>query len=237
MAATDISSAPPATPPAPRPRRRWATRISSGHVITLVAALLAAIANFAVLRGDGAEIGVLVASRDIAVGTAITDAHVRVSPVASGSEVVGRLLTGDDLARLEGRVAAVAIPAGSPLRSSDVADPAAAESGQRRMSIPLDRERAVGGDIQPEDRVDVIQVVDGQATYLVSGARVLAVSDESATAIGSMGGFHVTIAVDADTALCLASAIDSGSLTVVLSTGQDPVPTAPCSSAVPGGGS
>ncbi|MDX1659739.1 MAG: hypothetical protein R3343_13030, partial [Nitriliruptorales bacterium] len=142
-------------------------------------------------------------------------------------------VTREELAELDGMVAAVTIPAGAPLRDSDLTAPAASGVDGRRISIPVERQRAVGGDIDPEDRIDVIRVVDGQAEYLVSGARVLAVSDETNVGIGSLGGFHVTIAVDADTALCLASAIDAGGLTVVLSTGQEPVPTAPCQEELP----
>ena len=226
MTATDIQSADTPAEPLPRRRRSLRSRVSSGHVLTVVAALLAAIANVAVLRGGAAEVVVMVAAREIPAGATVAADDLRQMSLEGGA--LDQLLTREDLAALDGMVAAVTIPAGAPLRRSDLTEPAASGVHGRRISIPVDRQRAVGGDIDPEDRIDVIRVVDGRASYLVSGARVLAVSDETNVGIGSLGGFHVTIAVDADTALCLASAIDAGGLTVVLSTGQQPVATAPC---------
>lgn len=228
VAATDISPAPSQVDTPRPPRRRITSRLSSGHVLVIVAALLAAVANYAVLRGGETEVVVMVAAADIPAGSVITADHLRPAVVGSELGALDQLVTRDDVGHLDGRVAAVAIPAGAPLRQSDLVPASSPGAGERRISIPIERDRAVGGAIVPEDRIDVIRVVEGEASYLVSGARVLAVADASDAGLGSMSGFHVTIAVDADTALCLASAIESGGLTVVLSTGQEPVPVTPC---------
>lgn len=227
MAATDVT-APPAKTPA-RSRRRLSGRVSSGHVLTVVAALLAAILNFAVVRGAGGASPIVVAAADIPAGTTLDASSLRLVPAELDGSTMSNLVPADELASLDGRMTLVPIPAGAPIRRADLADPGVAGDG-RRIALPVDRERAVGGAIRPEDRIDVIRVVEGEASYLVSGARVLSVSDGTTSGFATLGGFHVTIVVDAATALCLASAIDSGGLTIVLSTGQEPVPTTPCES-------
>lgn len=229
MAATDVT-APAATGPAPPPRRRLASRVSSGHLLTIAAALLAAVLNFAVLRGGDGTTAIAVAASDIPVGASLDPSVVRSVSADLDGDTLASLLPADELASLGGQVALVPIPAGAPIRRADLADPAATGDG-RLISVPVDRDRAVGGAIRPEDRIDVIRVVEGESSYLVSNARVLSVSDGTTPGLGALGGFHVTIAVDAATALCLASAIEAGGLSIVVSTGQEPVATTPCAAA------
>lgn len=226
MAATDVTS--PPTSPLPPRRRPVTSRVSSGHVLTVAAALLAAVLNFAVLRGGDGEVPVVVATADIPAGAALDAADFRTVPGRLDPTAMDGLLAADQLSHLDGHVAAVPIPAGAPVRRADIVEASSADLGGRRISIPVERDHAVGGRIAPEDRIDVIRVLDGVATYLVSGARVLDVADGTTPGFGALGEFHVTIAVDAETALCLASAIDAGGLTVVLSTGQEPVAVTPC---------
>lgn len=194
----------------------------------IVAGLLAALANVALIRGASDTVVVLVAREDLPLGTAITSGLLRPVDVQLDSGVLGTLLRPDDLSLHEGEVTSVAIPAGAPVRLADLRPTATSEPGLRRISVPIAKTQAVGGDLSVEDRIDVIQVVDGEARYIVADARVLDVASGDGGALGATGSFFVTIGVDAETALCLASAIDAGGLTVVLSTGQDPVATEPC---------
>lgn len=221
----------PATPATHRaPRRRPHRRPSAGHVLMILAGLVAGVANFAVLRASSDTVTVLAAREDIAIGTPITAALLQPVDVRVAGATLELLLRPGAVtdAGLSGQVAAVGVPAGALLRTSDLRAAASGEDGLRRMSIPLKRERAVGGAIGPDDRVDVIRVADGVATYLVTDARVLAVGAGTAGGLGAGAAFHVTVAVDAETALCVAAAIATGELSVTLSTGAAPVPADGC---------
>lgn len=239
MAATDVNVPPRSLPPvAPRGgigrRRGIGSRLSTGHVLMIVAGLVAAVANLAVIRANASAVPVLVARADIPLGATVTPDLLRTIEARLDADVLATLVS-PDLVRaggLRGKVTATPIAAGSPLRITDLRPTATDEPGLRRIAIPVRPEAAVGGALAVDDRIDVIHVVDGVARYLVSDARVLARAEQTGTTLGTMSGFHVTIGVDAATALCLAAAIEAGGLTLVLSTGQEPVPVEPCAVAV-----
>lgn len=86
-------------------------------------------------------------------------------------------------------------------------------------------ENAVGGALAAGDRVDVIDVVDGAARYVVTGALVTRVpSSETAAGIarGAARDFYVVVQVDDAGALALAEAAADGKLDVVRSSGAAP---------------
>lgn len=225
------ADAPDRQQPAPgrggaRPRLR-PPRLSAGHVVMLVAAVTAALANMAVLRPGDAGAPFLVAARDLPAGTPLDPGVVRGARAPLDAAVAATLLAPRQLDELDGEVTAGAVPAGSPIRVADLREPSG-PAGHRRLSVPVDRQRAVGGDVRVGDRIDVIAVGDGEARYIVSGARVLGVLDDDTPSLAGPSRLALTIAVPPDTALCVAAAVDAGEVTVVLSTGQSPVPTTPC---------
>ncbi|PLS75322.1 MAG: hypothetical protein CYG61_07985 [Actinobacteria bacterium] len=90
------------------------------------------------------------------------------------------------------------------------------------MSLPVERQHAVGGALRPGDRVDVI---DGaEASFVVTNAEVLAVPNLSNGNLSGTGSYAITIAVDAQGALRLAAAIAGGKVEVVRSTGAEALP-------------
>lgn len=232
MAATDVSvPARDEAPPARRPsRRRLTSRLSTGHVVMILAGLVAALANLAVIRSGSETVPVVVARQDIAIGASVTADMLRTVDARLEGAVLDTLVRPEALTSggLRDRVAATPITAGSPLRRTDLRPAATDEPGLRRIAIPIRPEAAVGGAIAVDDRIDVIQVVDGAPRYVVADARVLAVPEPSSSALGTHGSFYVTIGVDAETALCLSAAIETGGLTIVLATGQEPVVTGTC---------
>lgn len=233
MAATEVSVPRTAEPPPRTPRRRRrpvTSRIAAGHVVMVGAALLAAVANIAVIRSAEDTVPILVLAQDAVAGTAGDELTLRTAEVALEAATLATLVLPADRDDLAGRVLASDVAAGAPLRWSDVPERAAPD-GLRRMSLPLLREQAVGGAISRGDAVDVIQVGDGDARYVVAGAEVLDVAAPADTTLGGLATFYISIAVEPDTALCLARAIDAGQLSVVLSTGQDHVEVAPCAPA------
>ena len=88
------------------------------------------------------------------------------------------------------------------------------------MSIPIDPDDAVGGKIAEADLVDIIHVEDGVARYVAVAVSVLAVAENN-DGFASSNSFYVTVAVDAELALKISSALDSGTVRLVRSTGAD----------------
>lgn len=201
------------------PRRRLASRLSAGHLLMLLAALVAVVANYAVLRARDDTVRVAVAAVELRPGLEVRAGDLAFTDVRAEPEVLGTLLEPERLPAVEGWIATAAVPAGELVRASDLHAPSA-PAAQRAMSVPIEAEHAVAGDLQPGDRVDIIEVEGRTATYLVTDAEVLAVPPPAATGIaGGLRSFSVTIAVDDETALRLAVAIRSGQLEVVRSTG------------------
>lgn len=232
MTATDVR-VPRSTEPPPRPPRRpVSSRFAAGHVLMVGAALLAAVVNIAVIRDANTSVPILVLAEGAVAGTAAESLNLRPAEVQLDAATLATLVVPGDRDGLAGRVLAADVVAGAPLRWTDLPQRAAPD-GLRRMSLPLLREQAVGGAITRGDTVDVIQVVDGDARYVVGGAEVLDVASQADTTLGGLAAFYISIAVTPDTALCLARAIDAGQLTVVLSTGQEAVATQPCAVAEP----
>lgn len=250
MASAETTVA-PATAPGDTPvhRRRLTSRLSAGHVVMIVAALLAAVLNYSALRAGDHTVRVAVAARDILAGAPVTADALRFTDARLDDDVLATLLGQEQVSRVEGWIATGTIAAGEPLRVTDLRAPSAPQA-QRAMSVPVDPEHAVAGALRRGDRVDVIAVRDGVASYLVTDAEVLAVpAAESRAGLGRLTGFSVTLAVDDEVALALAAALRTGSLDVVRSTGSRAVggvpgetseqgqsPDAPGSGQTPGSG-
>ena len=202
-------------------RRALTGRLSTGHVVTILAGLVAALLNVAALRaGDGAVL-VAVTTRDLAAGETLTADALRFEEVRAGDRMLASLVEREEVDALVGGVAAAPLPAGSAVAPAMFVD-AAAPEGLRALSIPIDPAHAVGGDLTVGDRVDVIEVRDGIARYVLTGAPVLAVSDTAGHGLGVIGEFSVTVAVDDASALALASAMAAETIELVKSTGAAP---------------
>ncbi len=184
----------------------------------IVAGLLAVVVNFALLRAGDDTVLVAVAAREVPAGTAVDESYFELTEVEVAPDILERLLPAEELAATQGAIAARTIPAGQLVARSDLQAPAAPLE-LRAMSIPIDRDHAVGGALTVNDRVDIIRVEDGVAEYVVVGAPVLAVPGDRSGAFQAVTGYHVVVAVDATTALELASAIRQGAIEIVRSTG------------------
>lgn len=224
-----MSSATTAAPPRAIARSLFG-RLSLGHGVMLAAALVAGVANYAVLRGEDTGVPVVVAASELQVGEIVHAADLRTTLVPEDVDLAGLLDPGRRDALIGGVVTA-STPAGAPVRAGDIRPPAAPIGGKRRMSVPVPAQRAAGGTVRAGDRVDVLRVVDGRAGYVVSSAPVLGVVDRTDALTG--GDYAVTLAVDAGEARCLAEALAGGEIDVVVATGTEPVEAAGCA---PSGG-
>jgi Flp pilus assembly protein CpaB len=220
-AQSDVAAArPPAGPP---PRLGITGRLSSGHLLVLVVALLAFVVNFAVLRAGDDRVRVAVAATDLRPGERVGTASFAFTELRADEALLAGLLPAAALAEVEGHLVTGPLAAGDLIRRSDL-QPPSAPAGQRAMSIPVAPEHAVGGDLAPGDRVDVVEVRGGRARYLVTDAEVLAVASGSGPAgLGGLRAFSVTIAVDEEGALLVAAAIRNGQIELVRATGAAPV--------------
>ncbi|MEZ5407249.1 MAG: Flp pilus assembly protein CpaB [Acidimicrobiales bacterium] len=215
--------------PRPRPvaprRRKARERISLGHLFMIAAALLAFVLVVSVLQDRSKTTEVLVARTDIQPGSAITPDQVRQVAMPAGSDLAASMAGLGDLAG-GGAIAAQRIKAGDPVTLTAIA-PRTDNDGLRAMSIPIERAQAVGGELAPGDRIDVISVTGSSATYVASNLEVLKTQNQQGTgALGSsaLTDYYVTVAVDGQTALAIALAQQTGEVSILRSTGAPPVP-------------
>ncbi len=201
------------------PKRSPLSRVSFGHVLMVLAGLLAVLLNLALLRGDRVDQMVTVAARDLAAGTRIESDDVRFVAAPLDGELASRFVTDASAPALVGLVLTRPLAAGDPIFDSDVR-PEAAPGAGRAMSVPVDETQAVAGALQRGDRVDVIGVRDGVASYIAVSVEVLAVPEATGTGLqAATGSFSVTLAVDDAEAIAIAAMLDGGEVHIVRSTG------------------
>ncbi|MCP3988668.1 MAG: hypothetical protein GY724_06330 [Actinomycetia bacterium] len=212
-------------PVAPR-KRKMRDRVSLGHLIMITAALAAFVLVVSVLQDRTLTTQILVADTEILPGAAITPGMVSVVEIPADSDLVDRVATMTDLAGNDVS-AGHRLAQGDPITLTALA-PASTPSGLRAMSLPIDRVDAVGGDLTAGDRVDVISVATGTAAYVAVDLEVIATqsSDGRGGALSSsaLSTYYVTVSIDDQTALAVALAMDAGQISVLRSTGAEPVP-------------
>ena len=141
-------------------------------LLAVVAGLVAAVIVFIVVSesGDGdsaSTIGggvapALVATESISAGTPITEEMVKVVDVPESMLVTGVY---DDADLVVGEVSTVAIGSGEQITTLKIGLPVPDQGlsgvvapGMRAMSVQVDEETAVGGNLLPGDRVDIIVI-------------------------------------------------------------------------------
>ncbi|MDQ4129584.1 MAG: SAF domain-containing protein [Actinomycetota bacterium] len=234
MVATSPKVAPAQeVPPDSTPARQGLLhQLSLGHWLMIVAGLLAAVVNFAVLRAGDNSRWVAIASEDIRPGQKVTPDIFRLTKVHAGDEVLGPFLTQEELGDVAGRVANRPIAAGALVTEGDLSA-RGSETGLRWMSIPIDPAHAAGGALTAGDRVDVVQVVDGRVQLVAIGAEVVVAGRPDDDGFGGLSQYAITLAVDVPTMLRIAAGIHGDAIEVVRSTGADPplpVPAQPAGS-------
>jgi pilus assembly protein CpaB len=204
-----------------RPSRRpnLVGRFSSGHLVMVVAGLAGLVLSIAVLRDRPEGVRVAVADREIRAGDAIAPGDFRTELVQVPDRLQAHLVPARDLSAMRGRIATTTLAEGV-LVSRDTLHRRVSPDGLRAMSVPIDASRAVGGRIEPGDRVDVLFAGERQASIIIGDARVLAVDDRARGGIGETSSpFTVTLAVDARESQLLAAAIADGNVSMARTTG------------------
>lgn len=224
MSLTEIRPETPATQRPHRPRPRLASRLSGGHWLMLLGGLLAAVLNLSLLRSADDTVAVAALARDLHAGEVLGAGDLRAVRLDGDDEVLAGLIPFTEASSLVGHVASGPLAEGQLVSRGALSEPADRD-GLRTMSVPIDPAHAVGGELTAGDRVDVVHRAGGGPTYLAGDLEVVGVADRSATGLGAVGTYHVTLALDAETALLLADAIEDGGVHLVRSTGAVALPS------------
>ena len=210
-------------------RRPLRSRVSSGHIVMVVAGLLGLLLSLSVLRRADDTVAVVMIARDLAPGTRLKPDMVRLTEIHADDRLLANLVPADGLDELQGSVVLASLRAGDLLARSGLG-PASTHRASRAVSFPIDSSFAVGGQLSAGAHVDVLaSAPDGSgAGYVLGGADGIAGHATGTGPLrGSDGQLSITVAVDAAGAQRLASALHGADLLVVRATGAAPVTSVP----------
>lgn len=177
---------------------------------------VAAVGTFAAASGaaEDRRLSYVVARSDLAVGARVARSDLATGRMDLPDFVRRRAFRPDEVDGLVGALVIGPVARGELVQSSSVALGAAGAG--RQVSFALDPARAVGGQLQPGEFVDVVATVDGVTAAVVRSARVAAAKDRGGLAGGD--SLVVTLEVgDEAAALAVARAVDGGDVTLVRS--------------------
>jgi Flp pilus assembly protein CpaB len=163
---------------------------------------------------------IVVANRSVAIGERLNSSTLSTINVDRNSTIADHGFT--SIESLSGSVALGPIGEGELIqRSAVLTDSSNVPS--REFSFPIDRDRALNGDLRPGERVDVLATYgsgsDATTTVLARDARVIRSTDAKSGSLGSSGKLIITLALpSADQLLDAAHAAQVASITVVRST-------------------
>jgi len=195
----------------PSPPRERRPALAALAVLLVVGG--AAVAGLVALRADDRS-AVLVAARDIEVGTEITAADLTERQVAA--EDVD-LVPAAGAASLVGAFAVQRIPQGRLLDTAMLNRQDPFGSGEAAVGVPVPAPRVPAQGLGTGDVVQVVRVVDGEGEVLVERATVSAVSTSGeADAAATTTSPVATVLVDPSDAPDVAAAAAADQLALVL---------------------
>jgi Flp pilus assembly protein CpaB len=202
------------------------TRLSGGHLLMLAAGLLGAVSTFAALRAADHTTAVIVAGADLQAGDRIAADDLGVARIGGSKTMLGRFVAESERGALLGKIVVTPLERGTPILDQYVLEPAAPNKA-RAMSFSVGSDRAVAGAIEIGDRIDVLAVDrDGVVGYALADALVMdrdRAGDGAPIRSSGSDDITLTVAVDSMGARRLAAALADGDITVVRSTGADPI--------------
>jgi len=192
---------------------------------TIVGGLLvstAALAAFLTVTGAGGtpQQSIVISRRTIAAGERLDSSTLTTTTVDKHTADSLRGYSSIDV--LAGSVALAPIGEGELVQRSAVLTGGPIEA-TREFSFPVDRDRALNGDLRSGERVDVLATygsgTDATTTVLARDANVIRVTDAKSGSLGASGKLIITLGlVSADQLLDAAHAAQVASITVVRST-------------------
>lgn len=203
-----------------RASRRTPRQFTMAHGLMVLAGVITFLTVSSLLRDRNETITVVVASQELLAGSEVAANAFRAVDIPADNDLATELVLHTDL--VGGGQLARNLAPGEPLLRSDIL-PSASEVAQRTITIPVWRSTIAGLGLQIGDHVDLIGNNDsGTVAFLVSDSIVSRLPSASSTgAFGSTSGREswITVQVDESQALDLATALRSGDIEVVRSTG------------------
>jgi len=193
----------------------------------VVAGLLGLLLSLSVLRRADTTVPVVTVTRDVVPGTRLRPEMFGTTRIHADQRLLTNLVTPDRLEALRGSIVLASFRAGDLLQRSGVGS-ASTRRAARAVSFPVDSSLAVGGEVAPGDRLDLLASAhDGSGSgYVLVAVDVLAVhATGSGPLRGGDGPLSITVAVDAAGAQRVAAGLHSADLLVVRSTGAVAVPS------------
>jgi hypothetical protein len=172
------------------------------------------------IAGAGASTRQVLAFRaSYASGHRIGRADVDVISVHATGDSGATFVDTDAIRSIVGRPLARAVQAHAPVLTRDVGTSA---PEVRQITVPVTPEHALGGDLEPGDRVDVLATFDhsgstARTLLVTSGAEVVAAVRDSSVFGGKGGVSALTLAVPNDDAMYVVFAVRTGDIDVVRS--------------------
>jgi pilus assembly protein CpaB len=227
MNETSPSSGAPSGAPSPRRTVRRPGSLPSGRAVLgglLVAA--AGVGVFAAYAGaqETPTHQVVVADTDLPAGHRLTADDLRLEAADLPTGTLAS--THATVESLVGSVTLAPLGADEVVQGSAVRSPDVTHEPVHEFSFPVDRDRAVDGDLRPGERVDLLATYgtgnDAYTAVLARGAVVTAIDSSSRSTLTSGGALVLTVALgSADQVLDIAHASQVASLTVVRATLAD----------------
>ncbi len=208
-------------------RKRLAPRVRprpNGRA--LVGALLVALAAVGAFVTAGADSApatqpVLVARRSLSPGQQLTTSDLEIRRVTLPDGFDTR--TYSDPAQVLGGAMLAPLRQGELLQRSAVLADASGQTGTLEFSFPIDRDRAMNGELRPGETIDLLATygtgIDAVTTVLARNALVLRLDDQSDGTMGATGRVVLTIGLaSADELIDAVHAAQVAGLTAVRST-------------------
>jgi len=201
--------------PLPSSRAVVGAFLVAGAVVGTVAVMATA--------GDDPAAAYAVVTGDVDAGERLAREDLALVPV--DLPAAQRAVSYTDLAVLEGATALGPLAAGQLVQASDVAKP---PGGPRlaSVSLPVEPARALQGQLQRGDRVDVIATSteggDPRTRTVAAGALVVDVAEDGDGGLGSPTGLSVELAVPPEDLEAVAEAGAVATVTLARTTGVGP---------------
>jgi Flp pilus assembly protein CpaB len=224
LTSTPRTPTPPTPPSDPLHVRRRRPLPSGRAVVGGLLVTLAAVGAYAAAGtvDDHPSSAYAVVTADVAAGAQLDAGDLDLVPL--DLPAAQRRVSFTDLGVLDGATALGPLGAGQLVQSSDVAKPFGGP-GLASISMPVEPARALNGDLQRGDRVDVIVTTDAgaaPATTTVTTAAVVVDVVAPDQGLGVSGEVAVTLAVPPEDLEALAQAGATGTVTLARTTGVAP---------------
>lgn len=217
----------------PQPRVSRLPRLLQPQPLTGLVLVLVALAGYwAVYNGAAARTPVLVATRDLPAGATLAPRDLRVARLAGDDEMIAALVPAHEREAVAGRRLSSPLLADQPLPRAALA---ARARGAAAFTLAVPALHALGGELQPGDRVTVLVTYGSgegaaHARAVARGLTVLAVGALPAGLDRASATIPVTVALpDPALASALALANSDGKIDLMregASTSTAPIPPA-----------